>query len=212
METAKLLDSLRTLEDLDIEQGILYCNGEDTYVEILRAYCEDWKESGNYAAELFEKKDWKNYTIAVHGMKSSLYSIGVSRISEMAKQLEFAGKENRIDYIEANHAKLMEAYEAFFTKLIANEGLCPKTERSAELSGELKEISSEEFDKIISDMEEAVFSFDMDIMLRFVEHLEQYRYNGNVLSGILAPVRRKIEMSDFFSAVEMLAKQKKEMD
>lgn len=204
METAKILDSLRTMEELDIEQGILYCNGEDTYIEILRAYCEDWKESGEYAEELFEKKDWKNYTIAVHGMKSSLYSIGVSRISEMAKQLEFAGKENRIDFIEANHAKLMEAYEVFFTELTANKLLCPDTEEAEQVSEDMKELSEEEFDKRIADMESATYSFDIDVLVKQMDELEQYSYKGNALKIALSPARRKIEMSDYISAVEWI--------
>ena len=205
METAKILDSLRTMEELDIEQGILYCNGEDTYIEILRAYCEEWKESGEYAGDLFEKKDWKNYTIAVHGMKSSLYSIGVIRISEMAKQLEFAGKENRIDFIEANHAKLMEAYEVFFTELTANKLLCPDTEEAEQVSEDMKELSEEEFDKRIIDMESATYSFDIDVLAKQMDELEQYSYKGNILKTALSPARRKIEMSDYISAVEWIA-------
>lgn len=205
METAKILDSLRTLEELDIEQGILYCDGEDTYVEILRAYCEDWKESGEYAKELFEKKDWKNYSIVVHGMKSSLYSVGMSRLSEMAKQLEYAGKENRIDYIEANHAKLMEAYEAVFTKLIANKQLCPDMEEAESISEDLQELPEDEFNKRIADMEAAAYSFDIDMLIKQLDELEQYSYKGNALKTALSPARRKIEMSDYISAVDWLA-------
>jgi len=211
METMRILDSLKWMEGLDTEQGILFCNGEDTYVEILRAYCDDWKESGAYAKELFEKKDWKNYTIAVHGMKSSLYSIGVTGISEMAKQLEFAGKENRIDYIEANHSKLMEAYEAFFTKLLENELLCPPAEAGTEATGNLTDIAFERFDGMVSKMEEAAYAFQPDAMIQLVEELEQYRYKGTALAEILVPVRRKIEMADYISAAELLVKKKREL-
>ena len=206
------IDELRTVEELDVEQGILYCNGEEGYLEILRAYCEDWESNGTYIKDLFEKKDWKNYTVAVHGLKSSLFSIGVNRIAELAKQLEFAGKENRIDYIEENHAGLMEAYETFFNELEKRIGLCPSEEETGELLQDVKEISGEEFEKIIADMEMAVFAFETDVLTKNLEELEKYSYKGNVLKNVLAPVRRKIEMSDLMSAVEMVAKQKKYMD
>ena len=83
MERRKL-DELKMVEGLDVEQGILYCNGEDTYLEILQAFCKDWEKSGSQIENLYENKDWKNYTVAVHGLKSALFSIGVSGISEMA--------------------------------------------------------------------------------------------------------------------------------
>lgn len=210
--TKMIIDELRTVEELDVEQGILYCNGEEGYLEILRAYCEDWESNGTYIKDLFEKKDWKNYTVAVHGLKSSLFSIGVNRIAELAKQLEFAGKENRIDYIEENHAGLMEAYETFFNELGKRIGLCTSEEETGELLQDVKEISGEEFEKIIADMEMAVFAFETDVLTKNLEELEKYSYKGNVLKNVLAPVRRKIEMWDYISAVELLAEQKKAMD
>lgn len=210
--TKMIIDELRTVEELDVEQGILYCNGEEGYLEILRAYCEDWESNGTYIKDLFEKKDWKNYTVAVHGLKSSLFSIGVNRIAELAKQLEFAGKENRIDYIEENHAGLMEAYETFFNELEKRIGLCTSEEETGELLQDVKEISGEEFEKIIADMEMAVFAFETDVLTKNLEELEKCSYKGNVLKNVLAPVRRKIEMWDYISAVELLAEQKKAMD
>jgi hypothetical protein len=57
-----------------------------------------------------------------------------------------------------------------------------------------------------------VYAFDADILIKYLEELEQYSYKGNVLKSVLAPVRRKIEMWDYISAVELLANQKKDMD
>ncbi len=208
----KIIDELRAIEELDVEQGIIYCNGEDGYLEILRAYCEDWKSNGIYINDLFEKKDWKNYTVAVHGLKSSLFSIGVSKVAELAKQLEFAGKENRIDFIEENHGRLMEVYEDFFKKLESNKLLCPDMEDTGKKVQTAEELSGEEFDKIIADMEMAVYAFDTDSLTKNMEELERYSYKGNVLKNVLAPVRRKIEMWDYISAVELLASRKKDMD
>lgn len=211
-KTDRIINELRAIEELDVEQGILYCNGEEGYLEILRAYCEDWESNGTYINNLFEKKDWKNYTVAVHGLKSSLFSIGVSKIAELAKQLEFAGKENRIDFIEENHSGLMEAYETFFQKMVKNKWLCSDIEAMEESLQDVKELSGIEFDKIIADMEMAVYSFDTDGLTKQLEELEQYSYQGNLLKTVLAPVRRKIEMWDYISAVELLANQKKDMD
>jgi len=206
------INGLRNIEDLDVEQGILYCNGEEAYIDILRAFCEDWEESVAQLEDLFEKKDWKNYTVAVHGLKSALFSIGVTGISEMAKQLEFAGKENRIAYIEENHAKLVEDYKAFFVKLTKNDWLCPSKEAADDTFEDAESLSGDEFDDIISRMEMAAYTFEIDSLVKWLEELEKYSYNGNVLKNVLAPIRRKIEMSDYIPAVELLANCKRGMD
>ena len=205
------LNKLRSMEGLDVEQGILYCNGEDAYIEILQAYCENWESTGVVLNELFENKDWENYTIAVHGLKSSLFSIGVNKISEMAKQLEYAGKENRIAYIEEHHAGLMESYKTFFRYLLKSKWLFPVYEETEEKHEDLKELSDEEFDRIISEMEEAAYTFNIDTLMELAKQLAQYSYKGNIMEEVLAPVKRKFEMSDYISAVEMLANRKREM-
>lgn len=206
------INELRNIEDLDVEQGILYCNGEDTYIDILRVFCEDWEDNIVQLENLFKNQDWKNYTVAVHGLKSALFSIGVSRIAEIAKQLEFAGKENRIAYIEENHATLVEDYKAFFMKLTKNDWLCPSENTAADTSENTQILSGNEFNDIISKMEMAAYTFEIDNLVKWLEELEKYSYNENVLKNALAPVRRKIEMADYISAVDLLASCKREMD
>lgn len=196
------------IEGLDIEQGILYCGNMEIYVDILRTYCEEWEGNRAPAIEYFEKRDWKNYAIAVHGLKSALASIGAAALSAMAKELEFAGKEERISYIEEHHETFMDAYEAFFAQLLKNEYLCPQQEADTE-DEVLPEITEDEWNRILSMMEEAVYSFDNELLIKYVDKLEYYSYKGNTLKKVLAPVRRKIEKYDCISAVEMLVEWKK---
>lgn len=130
----------------------------------------------------------------------------------MAKQLEFAGKENRIAYIEENHATLVEEYKAFFMKLTKNDWLCPSENTVDGASENIQILSGDEFNDIISKMEMAAYTFEIDNLVKWLEELEKYSYNGNVLKNALASVRRKIEMADYISAVDLLASCKREMD
>ena len=94
-------DWLQVLEDigLDVKKAILYCNGRDAYYKILQGYCREGEKNEELLEELYQKQDWVNYTIAVHGLKSAMHSIGALKISEIAKFLEMAGKNQDIDYI-----------------------------------------------------------------------------------------------------------------
>ena len=94
---------------IDVEKGLKYCMGNKKfYRKMLNAFAQNEK-SGNIEA-LFEDKDWDNYRIAVHSVKGNALTIGAVQLSEHAKALEFAAKENRISYIEDNHASFLTEY------------------------------------------------------------------------------------------------------
>ena len=204
------------IPELDIEKGILYCNGKDQYIRILRGYCEDWDNSSTLAETLFEKQDWKNYTIAVHGMKSAMRSIGAMQLSEKVRLLEYAGKENRIGFILENHRSLMEEYIALFERLKQNEMICPKktqeevVEETVELN-KLPLLSTDLLDRTIEQMEETMYTLDGDRLLELITMLEGYQYKGQCMQEVLAPVRRKVEMYDYVSAVETVIRWKSEL-
>ena len=93
--TKKNPDWLQVLEEigLDVKKAVLYCNGKEAYYKILQGYCEEGEKNEEMLEELYRKQDWKNYTIAVHGLKSALRSIGAVEVSEIARLLEKAGKD-----------------------------------------------------------------------------------------------------------------------
>ena len=61
--------------------------------------------------DAFAAQDRKNYQILVHALKSTALSIGATGLSEQAKSLEFAAKDNDIEKIQANHGDLMTTYK-----------------------------------------------------------------------------------------------------
>lgn len=206
------------IDGLDVEKGILYCNGKEQYLKVLRGYCEDWNQTGILAEQSFEQQDWKNYTIAVHGLKSAMKSIGATDISEAARKLEFAGKEYRIDYIMENHGRLMEKYRALFESLRSNDWIWPEgmtlqaDDAGDEQLLELEVLEEEQLDEKIALMEEAMYNLEDERLLEIVTELEKYQYRGVSLKEFLTPVKKKIERSDYISAVETVVKWKNGFD
>ena len=200
---------------LDVQKGILYCNGKEPYIKILQGYCEDYDDSGALAEQLFEKQDWKNYTITVHGMKSAMRSIGALRISDLALALEMAGKEGRIEYILDNHEELIREYSILLSRLREIELLCPsakKEVKTEELENEeLPVLDEDVFEQMIQDMENAMYSLDGDKIGEIVSQLQEYQYQGVPLKASFAQIKRKVEMSDYISAVEMAMRLKQSL-
>lgn len=190
---------------LDTEKGLLYCGGEVGYQKVLMSYSKTGDENRAKVEELFEKEDWKDYTIAVHGIKSAMLSIGATHLSEMAKQLEAAGKKDDISYIKENHAEMIAEYRRTIDGLktyFKTEEIPDKQEAVCDLP----KLTDESFDVYVQQMEDAMYELDGEQMLAIVSELETYQYEGTALKEQLVAVRRKVEMSDYMSAGDTLMK------
>lgn len=94
---------------LDRAVGLQYCcENEDFYKEMLGTYLANDKRDDIESS--YKEGDWEQYRILVHALKSTSLSIGAVHLSEGAKALEMAAKDNRIDEIEKNHSRVMEEY------------------------------------------------------------------------------------------------------
>ena len=206
---------------LDIKQGLLYCNGEESYYKILQGYMEEGEKLEKQLKDFYETQDWKNYTILVHGIKSAMRSIGAAALSELAKNLEMAGKKDDISYILKHHEEMMEVYKEMFEKL-KNSGIfeeSPKIEVKQEVikqeekvkkdlkekQEELWELDDEDFDSILEKLEESIYELNSKHMMEITEELKVCSYQGKALREIMVMAQRKIEMSDYISAVDMIA-------
>ncbi len=191
---------------VDVKKGSYYCNGMEKYLQVLEGVCDDYKETAERTEQAYRNQDWKNYTIAVHGIKGSMASIGATSISEKAKALEFAGKENRLDFIEGNHAVLLTEYCALFheiTEIFAAVSAEKKERENNQPEVCLPALETSQFNYLIQELENAAYVLEEERMMEIVMQLQQYQYNGVSLLEELEPVRRKIEMSDDISAAEL---------
>ncbi|MCH5248603.1 MAG: response regulator [Lachnospiraceae bacterium] len=209
--------------DLDIEKGLLYCGSRTAYLEILEeCYLESADERSNIE-KLFEEKDWKNYTIRVHALKSTMKSIGANNLFEMAKALEEAGRNIDIDYILQNHEAVLAEHRRVMNEIAQApallEVLSKVDNRPADVasdnseisantanSSDLPELEDSDFDDMLAKLEDAAYSLDGEQMLTLVSKLQEYQYNGTSLKDKLEPYKKKIEKTDYMSALDNISK------
>ena len=106
---------------VDTDTGLKYC-GEDPaiYRSILEAFLEEEKTKGPNIESCYESKDWKNYGIYVHSLKSTSKTIGAMELFETAALLEAAAKEENVSAIENNHDKVMRMYSELVEVIAKN--------------------------------------------------------------------------------------------
>ena len=190
--------------DLDISKGIMYCGNQENYLEILTSQRDSGKDIIEQVQGLYEKADWKNYVIVVHGVKSSMMSIGAVKLSEMAKALEFAGKGGDYDFIRREHATMIKEFERVMQILYTCEYLPAPEEEDATITK--PEISEEDFAQKLIELENVTYEFDANKVIPILDELSQYAYRSKDLEKELKTVYKKVEMFDFMSAYETVAK------
>ncbi len=99
------------IPNVNMEIGIANVGGDkDQYMSLLQIICIDSRKKKEQIENLYLKKDYKNYTIEVHALKSNMATIGASELSELAKLVEKAGKDGDYNTIEQNHNDMMAQY------------------------------------------------------------------------------------------------------
>lgn len=120
-------DEQRELEELgvmipaaDVRQGITFCGGRLTdYLAILRVTYRNGEKTLKELEELQRNADYENYTIKIHGVKSTSLSIGAKFVSEMAKEQELAGKAKEYAFIDAHLEDFEREYRALLAQIRA---------------------------------------------------------------------------------------------
>ena len=104
---------------VDYAEGLGYCQDDDEfYRSLLMQFASESDEKRTLLAGYYEDQDIKNYEILIHSLKSTSKMIGCAELSEQARALEFAAKEDRIDYIHAHHSEVMIAYTRLTSEIL----------------------------------------------------------------------------------------------
>ena len=94
------------------ENGLNYCQGDrELYDTLLSEYLGEYRERSGLLGSYFEARDWKNYVIFAHSLKSSSKMLGADDLSGMAARMEAAANSGDEDAILKEHGKMMERYD-----------------------------------------------------------------------------------------------------
>ncbi len=104
---------------IDMASGLEFCAGsEDFYMEVLNEYA-DSPVDGALLKKHLDSGDLKEYRTLVHGIKSSSKIIGAQDMFLRAEKLEFAARDEDMDYINSHHDDFMKDYEKFISAIKA---------------------------------------------------------------------------------------------
>ena len=103
---------------VDTDAGLKYCVGDvEFYRSLLLQFANESSEKIPLLTRYFHEHDWHNYEIIVHALKSTSKMIGIVDLSEEAKALEMAAKEQKETFIIDNHEQVLMDYARFAAEI-----------------------------------------------------------------------------------------------
>lgn len=163
----KLPDWLYKVSGLDVADGIVHCGGEELYLGSLTVFAEAIEPGAKEIRKYFETKDYENYTIKVHALKSTARIIGAKELSERAKRLEKAGNAGYVEEIEQDTPALLSLYESYLPKLSPLFKIEEKEDKPVMPPDELKDA--------FEALKEVAETFDYDSLTMMLDELSNYQ-------------------------------------
>ena len=121
--TSNLKNAENSANLLDPNMGMKYCGGsKEMYLEVLKMFYKQHTEKKAHLEAFYGGKNWNDYTVSIHSLKTNALNVGCESFAEKCLQLEKAGKklrenietEDSLSFITDNHAETM----AFYDKVI----------------------------------------------------------------------------------------------
>ncbi|MBQ6806968.1 MAG: response regulator [Lachnospiraceae bacterium] len=197
-ESSKEKQAVPAVDEIDQARGMTYCaNDKGMYYELLQMFCDQNVINTEKLEKYYEDKNWTDFSVLTHAIKSTSLGIGATVFSEMAKQQEFAGKENREDFILETRDEFMNAYRTVKEKIqsILQEAGIVKEEAVA--------VENEDTYTEYEEMLEKIQNFEMNEVLKQIDKL-----TGKVSEEervVLDSIRQAVEDFDYDTAEKVLS-------
>ena len=160
---------------LDRSIGLEYCGMEELYEEVLLDFYKLIDTKVSKIRSLKAEGNIKDYTIEVHALKSTARMIGATELSELALEMEMAGKAGDTALIDEKNELLMQMYLAY------KETLSYFDNNEAEKS----DASEDEIRKCLDKMLAAADEFDMDAVDESMKQLNAINMPSAVLENMV---------------------------
>ena len=195
-----LEDSMQ-IPGIDMEEVFSrYSSSLEDYLELLELYCLDGKRKLALLRKLWEERDYKNYGIEVHGLKSASANVGAMGISKRAKAQEYAVDRGDTAYVDEHAAQLLEAYEAQISQI---SHFLEHARKSENADGKARAIAYETFAGEIKQALEHLENFHAKDCAHIVEALLQCQLKPEIAAK-LKDVQGQLKLYEDEAAEQML--------
>ncbi|SFC19495.1 response regulator [Butyrivibrio sp. YAB3001] len=160
-------DVLERLKNIDLKEAEKNCGDREVLLNVVKEFYIAIDSKADNIERFEREQDYRNYTVAVHALKSSARLIGAMELSRQAEFLEKCGNEENEAEIKDRTPALLELYRQY------KENLAPINED--EEKENLPLIAVDELESAFSGMKELIEAYDFDSAEGIFEMLKSYK-------------------------------------
>lgn len=149
---------------IDVEAAKGFFLSKEMYLETLHDYIDAVPDVSGKIEHFCEEGDIKNYTIVVHGLKSSSKLVGAMEVSEEARRLEECGHQDDAETICRDTGSLLELYQSCRKSVLAFFGEDEQEENTT--------ITEKEMLEQLSELKNAAENFNMEAYFNWEKEME----------------------------------------
>ena len=187
----------------DTAAGLRYAAGDqDFYLELASGFAESAARNLPVIRSDWEKKDWADYQIRVHALKSTARQIGANELSDLAQKQELAAKDRSIPEIEAGAENLLRSYEQTVQRL--RKILHPDADTEQTPEEAQQEIPLEDLRNALAKAKACIENFEAESALETLRPLASCSFADSTVGDKLRAIMDALESFDTFTAEENL--------
>ncbi len=196
------------IEGVDTSIGLRQWNGnQDKYKMILEVVYTDGKQKLIEMKQHLSNSDYEKYMIEAHSAKSVTASIGAMKVSELAKEQEFAVKNQDIAIVKEKSGVFLQEYET----LLSNIGAVLGVEQKQEEKVELLAITVEEVEERLEAVSRQIDDYEDEEAIRQLKEL--LKYNIEIYSvSFIKEIIESLNRLDYAKASERIKNRRSEFD
>lgn len=190
------------IDGIDMEQALYYSGGSyETLKSVLEVFVSDGKSKLPLIKEYAEKREYNAYRIEIHAVKSLCKGIGADELSEKARLLEQACKDEEYDYVNDN---CLEAYTEYSKLIDTIDNSLKEYKASQKKENKAQTESVLEYKEQLTCILALLHEFEEDISLKLTEDLLSRDLPEDVKKSV-EEIKSKLDLFDYDGAADMIS-------
>ena len=187
--------------------GLNYCrNDKAFYLQLLTKFAEDAPLKEEDLQRLYEEKDYGNYRIQAHSLKSTSRMIGADQLSQTAKEMEDAAKDSDAPYIKTHHREFLEEYRETVRRIreaVGGEQKAPDGGPVPAGGGEdLAKTDGKELASCLKELKGFLDTYEADGAQKLLQKLCGMIYGDTPVKDMIGDVGRDVTDFEFEKAAD----------
>lgn len=167
-DDADIPEWIKKNSEIDVKEGIRFCGSGKDFMEAVKLFVRHAQDNITEIRNSLTNREFENFSIKVHALKSTARTVGAERLSVLAEKLEMASEKGDEVFIKDHIGGLLSLYGEITQSLspvmygeeTQKKGILIEAENVRPLMGHLKGYVDDYNDEAVNSMLHALNQYD----------------------------------------------------